>query len=348
MRRTDWLLLAAVTGVLASAALSLGALSDAPAGRRLDGFNVIMSRGDPFGSASARLALMQARRLGANTIAVIPFLWQAKTGSPDLVRGRDMSDAELRAAIREGHELGFAVIVKPQVWVPESWAGAVAMTTDAAWRQWFTNYASVLHRISRIAEEENAEALAVGTELAGTTGRPEWRSLIGDVRNVYSGRLLYVAHNVEDAEAVPFWDSLDDIGVSLYPPLGTDADRDGRRVIMRAVASRLVALSARTGKSVIVAEIGVRSAQGATAKPWESAEERVAPADGALQADVLADWLSILNRPAIRGVLVWRWFTDPGAGGPTDTDFTVQGKPAQRMLQCVWAQRCNLATAGAG
>jgi hypothetical protein len=110
---------------------------------------------------------------------------------------------------------------------------------------------------------------------------------------------------------------------------------------MQAIAARLDALAARTGKPVIVGEIGLRSARGAAAMPWESAEERAAPPDPPLQADVLGDWLAVLDRPAVRGVLVWRWFTDPDAGGPADTDFTVQGKPAAAMLRCAWTGACR-------
>jgi hypothetical protein len=60
-----------------------------------------------------------------------------------------------------------------------------------------------------------------------------------------------------------------------------------------------------------------------------------------LQAEVLADWLAALERPSIRGVLIWRWLTDPRAGGPADTDFTVQGKPAERVLLCAWTPTCG-------
>jgi hypothetical protein len=109
---------------------------------------------------------------------------------------------------------------------------------------------------------------------------------------------------------------------------------------MRAAADRLDALAARTGKSIVVGEIGLRSARGAAAKPWESAEERAAAADPSLQAAVLADWLSALDRPTIQGVMIWRWLTDPDAGGPADTDFTVQGKPAERVLMCAWTAAC--------
>jgi hypothetical protein len=110
---------------------------------------------------------------------------------------------------------------------------------------------------------------------------------------------------------------------------------------MTDVVERLDAMSSRLGKPVLVAEIGLRSAKGAAAKPWESAEERTASADPQLQADVIADWLAVLDRPSIQGVLIWRWFTDPAAGGLNDTDFTVQGKPAEAVLSCAWTGICR-------
>jgi hypothetical protein len=327
---------------LAVSVLTLfGARSEPFLERQFDGFNVIAAPDHPFGSESAKLALTNAKALGARTLAIIPFLWQSSPTNPNLVRGTDMNDDELRYAIRDAHALGLAVLVKPHLWVPDSWAGMVAGMTEQEWPTWFANYRRELDGIARIAEEERAEALAIGTELDGTTQRIEWNVLIDTVRNLYSGRLLYVAHNVEGAEKVPFWDRLDLIGVSLYPPLGADDDRDGRLRAMHVVADRLDALAADTGKSIVVAEIGLRSAEGAAAKPWESPEEREAMPDPSLQAQVIADWLEILDRPAIRGVLIWRWLTDPEAGGLTDTDFTVQGKPAEDILMCAWTRICN-------
>jgi hypothetical protein len=310
-------------------------------GQRLDGANVIMAPGHPFGSVSAKRSLANLKRLGAGVIAVVPFLWQSSPGSPDIIRGNDMSDAVLRAAIRQARALGFAVMVKPHVWVPTSWAGAVAMDTEDSWRRWFASYRHELLRIARLADDEKADALAIGTELTMTTQRPEWLDLIAGARAGYSGTLLYVAHNTDEAETVPFWSKLDAVGVSLYPPLGDDDDRSERRRTMRATADRLDALAARTGKSIVVAEIGLRSAQGAAAKPWESAEERTSAADPLLQAGVLADWVAALDRPSIRGVMIWRWLTDPHAGGQADTDFTVQGKPAERVLLCAWTLACG-------
>jgi len=140
---------------------------------------------------------------------------------------------------------------------------------------------------------------------------------------------------------VPFWSRLDAIAVTLYPTLGRDDDRTFRLAVMRDAANRLDALSARNQKKVVVGEVGIRSAEGAARAPWESAEEREANVALGLQAGVLTDWLKVLDRPSIRGILVWRWFTDPNAGGVRDTDFTVQNKPAERVLMCAWTLRCT-------
>jgi hypothetical protein len=335
----------AVTGIggVLAIMLALGALlaaAGAACAQRLDGFNLIMTPDHPFGGAAAGRAILAARRLGATAIAIIPFLWQPGRSSPDVTAGSDMSDDMLRTAIRQVRASGLSVMVKPHVWVPQSWAGAVDPGSEPAWQAWFSNYRRELERIARIAAEEHAEVLAIGTELARTTHRPEWVALIAAARAAFPRTLTYVAHNVKEAEAIPFWDLLDVVGVTLYPALGPDGDRTGRRAVIRTLAERLDALAARTRRPVIVGEIGLRSAQGAAARPWESAEERAAPVDLALQAEVLADWLDILDRPAIAGVLVWRWFTDPAAGGPADSDFTVQGKPAERILLCAWTAEC--------
>jgi hypothetical protein len=310
-------------------------------GQRFDGFNIIATPGHPFGSASAERALIAARQLGATTVAIIPFLWQADLSSPHIRSGNDMSDDALRKAIRQARKLKFSVIVKPHVWVPDSWAGAVQPKTEQSWITWFSLYRRELERIARIAAEEGADGLSIGTELTKTTQRPEWLELIAAARAVFPRTLLYVAHNVDEAEAVPFWHLLDAIGVSLYPALGADNDHAGRLVVMMAVAERLDTLSSSAGKPVVVGEIGLRSAKGAAAMPWESAEERTSSAAPQLQAEVLADWLAVLDRPAIHGVLIWRWFTDPAAGGRDDTDFTVQGKPAEEVLMCAWTPACR-------
>jgi len=312
---------------------------------RLDGFNIVAATGYPFGGAPAARAIAHAKTLGAGAMAVVPFLWQEKPSSGAVARGNDMPDGELRGAIRQIRAQGMRAVVKPHVWVPQSWAGAVAPRSETDWQHWFAGYERALVRLAQVAAEEKAYALSLGTELRLTVQRPEWGPLIGKLRAAFPGLLFYVAHNVEGAERVTFWPALDAIGVSLYPALGADGDSGARKEAIAAVTARIDALAQRYGKPVIVGEVGLRSAEGAAAKPWQSAEERAAAPDPLLQADVLADWLRALDRPSVRGVLVWRWLSDPDAGGLKDTDFTVQGKPAEAVVRCVWTGACANAMA---
>jgi hypothetical protein len=145
-----------------SCALACFAARSEPAqDRPFDGFNIIVSSGHPFGSSSATVALTNAKLLGARAAAIVPFLWQSNPSSPDLVRGRDMNDDELRAA----HDVGLTVLIKPHLWVPGNWAGTVEMKSEQAWQKWFANYSREILRIARIAAEEKTEAFAIGTEL---------------------------------------------------------------------------------------------------------------------------------------------------------------------------------------
>ncbi|WP_206207633.1 hypothetical protein, partial [Pseudomonas viridiflava] len=60
-----------------------------------------------------------------------------------------------------------------------------------------------------------------------------------------------------------------------------------RRPEMQAAAQRLQDLGKRVGKPVWVAELGLRSARGSLAAPWESPEQRAAAVDTKLQLQVL-------------------------------------------------------------
>ncbi|WP_017910552.1 glycoside hydrolase family 113, partial [Xanthomonas sp. SHU 199] len=119
---------------------------------------------------------------------------------------------------------------------------------------------------------------------------------------------------------------------SLYPALAAAPEQ--RRAQMRAAAARVQALGERSGRPVWVAELGLRSAHGSLAAPWESPEQRTAEVDTALQAQVLREWREVLDaQPRIAGIALWCWYTDPDAGGARDSDFTVQHKPAQAVLK---------------
>lgn len=300
------------------------------------GYNLIETEVAPFGSPLAQQSFERAAASGADTVALIPFLWQSRADDPGILLGDALPHERLRAGIRQARAAGLRVVVKPHIWVPHGWAGMVAMRSDADWSRWFEAFEAALLPLASLAEEEGAAQFVIGTEFRETVLQPHWTPLIEVVRGRFSGPLVYVAHGADEAERVPFWHMLDAVGVSMYPVLGRARDKGAWHRSIVAELGRVQAVSARVGKPVWVGEIGIRSARGATPRPWESAEERAAPVDLKLQADVIGAWLHELERIGPAATLVWRWFSDPQAGGANDTDFTVQNKPAQQVIESYW------------
>jgi len=311
------------------------------------GFNVIQAENAPFGSDAALHSFEALAATGAGTVALIPFLWQPDAASGAIQLGSAVSDDQLLAGIREAKVQGLEVLLKPHVWVPGTWAGAIAPADAAALDQWFDGYTAAIVHYAALADRAGVDALAIGTELVQVAASPRWPAIIAAVRSVFRGRLTYVAHGLEGARRFPYWPLLDFVSLSLYPKLGADSSPTTLVAEMAPIAEEIEALGDTLGKPVWVAEVGLMSAEGAQAEPWLSPEQRGGPAAPALQARVLRLWLETLARPGITHVLVWRWLTDPGAGGLDDLDFTVQNKPAERMLRCFWAAHCDAPAAPA-
>ena len=91
------------------------------------GVNLIEDPLAPFGSAQSRACLKQIKRAGAQTVAIVPFFWQANGSDPNLVSGSALPLERLKTAISDLRELDLCVMVKPHVWVPDRWAGSVTI-----------------------------------------------------------------------------------------------------------------------------------------------------------------------------------------------------------------------------
>ena len=291
------------------------------------GANVKVSDHAPWQSAAAAQSLAALAKTGASKALLVAFVWQATPQSTDPVLGSDSSMEAMRTALRQSIKAGLQPTLKVHLWIPGHWAGDAAPTDQTAW---FAAYQSALLPLAKLAQDEHAQALVIGTELRKLQDAPQWPALVAAVRKVYTGKLLYVADGMEYAERFRYWSLFDAVGTSLYPRLSEATD--ARTAEMNAAAQRLQQLGKRVGKPVWVAELGLRSARGSLAAPWESPEQRTAAVDTRLQLQVLQQWRKVLQAHGVEGIALWCWYTDPKAGGPGDSDFTVQGKPAEQVL----------------
>lgn len=305
------------------------------------GANLIQSGQAPLDSAASTQSLMELKRLGANTVAIVPFLWQQHPQDPNIGFGTAVTDAQLVGGIRAAHAQGFQVVLKPHVWVPGHWAGEIEMASAEHWELWFDNYRKLMLHYAQLAAGEQVEVLSLGTELKKTSQHPRWQELISAVRRVYPGRLTYSAHGVEELASLPFKDKLDIISLTLYVDLTGYDGAEEQALRIRETLGGIREQVKAFNRPVWISELGFRALSDAHRKPWESPEQRDGPADAIAQARLFAVWLDEIRAARLDGLLIWYWNSDPQAGGPHNTDFTVQNKATAGVLLCQWGRLCR-------
>lgn len=281
--------------------------------------------------------------LGVNWIAIHPY---ARVDGDGSVRWRSLEDEGVRAHLTEplrvARAKGFSVLVKPHLayWgSPFPWRGAIDFPDGAARARFWREYGAWMEAVAGLTR--GADALAVGTELDRLVGdEAEWRGLIERLRRATDAHLTYAA-NWDAYERVPFWDALDAIGVQGYFPLSTaeaPGDED-LRAGWRAAVEPLRALSRRTGKPVVLTELGYDVSLAAAREPWRdgrvSAAERERAA--ALQERCLRVALEELERERawLRGAFLWKWFVGPAPG----ETFLLDRPGPRDVIARTWAVR---------
>ena len=289
------------------------------------------------------------RELGVDWISQTPFGWMRAIDSPEIRFGSSRvlwgeSDEGLVRTAALARERGIRTLLKPHLWVHHAaWPGEIQMRTEQDWASWFEQYERFILHYARLAERQGFEALAVGTELGGTTSRErEWRGIIARVRDVYRGRLTYCANWHGEPERIAFWDALDFIGIQAYYPLaeGPAPTAEAIRRAWEPITAGLAALASRTGRPIVFTEVGYRSQDGALARPWEWDTEGTV--NLALQQQAFTALLDALwGRPWFGGTFVWKWHPVPPAAASASRDFTPQGKPALEVIRAAYggAQR---------
>ncbi len=307
--------------------------------------------------------LVAGRRLGAEGlepllranvewISVTPFGWQERLDGTEIHFGgehgywseRDSGIVELAAMAKSR---GLRLALRPHLWITRGGhAGGMRLAdldpgSADGWRAWFASYRAFALHYATLAERTGADLYCIGAELRRATAghESEWRSLIADIRAVYHGPLTYAANWYEEVEEIRFWDALDYIGVQAYYPL-TDTALPDAAALARGwagPAATLERLHARWKRPVIFTEVGWKSTEDGTVRPWEwpeSRSQRLARVSTRAQADAYeAFFAEVWPKPWFAGAYFWKWYgRHDRAGGEDDPDFTPQNKPAEAVL----------------
>ena len=267
-----------------------------------------------YGERASRRMLSTLPDFGVNAIALIPY--------GPLRRERSMeSDIGLEILTRQAHQQGMKVMLKPHMRKPSE--GELA--GSAAIDEWFRNHETFIVEYARFAERTHSDLFCIGTEFGWLSKfETPWRRIIGEVRKVYGGPLVYAPNHGPEFESVQFWDALDYIGIDNYYPL-TDEYTAGH------IFERIEKVQTRFGKPVLFTEAGYSAAVGAHKEPW--ADETNYPLSLDEQARCYETLLrTFYDKPWFHGVYWWKVGTN-GYGGPNNNSMTPWRKPAMEVLK---------------
>lgn len=250
----------------------------------------------------------------------------------------------MRADAARARQRGMSVMLKPHVLVATGrWvANLEPAAANGGWAAWFTSYRTFILDQARLAQQLGASHFSVGTELrrAALSQPQRWRRLVRDVRQIYSGQLLYSAH-FDSVDQISWWDELDAVGINMFGKL-SDADDPSRHELERGARQWLheyEAVARRFRRPLVLSEVGYANRLGATVDPWEWPDKikRVtrSAAGDQLQARAYAAILDTFGRSSVvQGIYWWKWFDDPAYfETKVGVGFSPKGLPAQQVLQ---------------
>ena len=244
---------------------------------------------DSLVSARSREALGRLAAAGFTSIALRPAALMRDPQTAEILfvrRGaRGETDEGLVRAVGDAHAAGMTAMVAPELLVGGGMpAGRVAMPGETAWAEWFFAYRRFLVHEAVVAEAAGADLFAVGVALTSTEEQKnEWKHVIAAARLATGAPLLYAAAGAAGAAEVPFWSSLDAIGVQFLEPLAR-AEKVADATLTegaRAAARPLAELSKRTSKPVVFAQAGYPLVRAAWTTPADGGGRPAAPEDAA-------------------------------------------------------------------
>ncbi|MFD2570631.1 hypothetical protein ACFSUS_08305 [Spirosoma soli] len=313
-------------------------------GPKLEGVNLVAPPRQPDSTA-----LAPVRAMGGDWVAIVPYGFCRK-GDPHFYFSENRKEknnwqwwgettAGVAGTVRMAKMQGLKTMLKPHVWMQGGSHLDLEFTNDADWQTFEHDYAQYVLHFAKLADSLKVDLYCITTELDRfAIARPDfWQKLIGQVRQVYKGKLTYAA-NWDRYEKIPFWSQLDYVGVDAYFPLSDDR-QPATSDLIQAWKPHLKALkktSDRLQKPILFTEFGYRSCEYSARRPWESETDCVP--NSTVQANAYSALLeAVWPEPWFAGGFIWKWFMDTDLRHRERDQYSPHGKMAEKVVKSTWA-----------
>ncbi|ULO06089.1 1,4-beta-xylanase [Paenibacillus sp. 19GGS1-52] len=269
---------------------------------------------------------------GANWTAIAFSALQATPQATEIPYWEEptVSDEEVKRAIGKAKSLQLKVCLKPIVNCADgTWRAHINffdkdVPCEPKWSQWFSSYTNFILHFAAIAEETGCEMFCIGCELVQADRRAEeWRTLIAEVRKIYSGTITYNCDKYQE-DNVTWWDALDVISSSGYYP-----EHD-----WEAQLDRIEAVVQSYDKPFFFMEAGCPSRIGSAAIPndWSLKGE---PSEEEQNRFYEAMFRSCEAREWVQGFMLWDWPARlyPIEEAAQNDDYCMYGKQAASLIK---------------
>ncbi|MGB1241554.1 MAG: glycoside hydrolase family 113 [Chitinophagales bacterium] len=304
-----------------------------------EGYNIY----DGYGSQEATKALTALQQIGTNTIAIVPY---SGMKSPHKLQSTDIrlwrkagteNDESVVHSAFQAKKLGMNTVLKPQLWIHNSWPGDVDFKTNQEWQVFFERYNHWIMHYALLAEMYDFEAFCVGVEFVkATLKHPEkWRKIILQVKKLYGGSVTYAANWGEEFEKNTLWNVVDFIGINCYYPLSQKENPSDKELQMgfEGTLDKIEAVAQKFNKKITFTEIGFRSIE----KPWISPHHyEWGDNPNFKEEDQKRCYEAVMkglqNKNWCQGILWWKWPSYLAHSRQDKTEFAPNGKMAEEVI----------------
>ncbi len=337
---------------------SVSSNSNVNSGFQVKGFGFTSSANGQYANASESLKAMQQTGANSTQIVVTQYL-DSVTSDSIAATAATESDANLELAIGQAQADGMSVLLKPHIDIEDGTWRALLKPSNVD--DFFASYKTFILHYAAIAQATHVGMFSVGTELTSMSGSAYtnyWDDIISAVRQVYTGPITY-ASAWNETGSVSFWNKVDVIGANAYEAPTDITDPTVAQMVAgwnsvsgdSSTASLFNnlspidfyhSLSTAYGKPVLLTEVGYRSVNGTNTLNgdwsgfhWVDFQQQTRALEAFFEAwSGQGSWME--------GAYLWNWEANPS--GVAADDFSVQGKPAQNVVDH-WYGGSSTATA---